>query len=261
MKLTPHDDINKVLEQLKEGLVHILGKNLIGIYLSGSLTYGDFYPGRSDIDVFVVVKNPVSKKEFNDLKKFHEQIENNNQKWAKRIECQYIPLRMFEQTAPPKESRPYLGEGKFHQDSRFGNEWIINNHLLYNHGVTLVGPDFKTFIKPINIGDVQKACIEDLFNQWGPKINDSEFFKNSHYHSYIILNLCRILYAVMLADTASKKVSTLWVQEKYPQWKTLIKEADNWKHGDEMKMYEETIEFIKFIVNKVKEWQKSSKVS
>jgi len=50
MKPTKHKDVNQILHLLKTGLINILGKNLVGLYLTGSLTYGDFNRGSSDID-------------------------------------------------------------------------------------------------------------------------------------------------------------------------------------------------------------------
>ena len=40
---------------------NILGENLIGIYLHGSMAFGCFNPLKSDIDLILVVKESVSK--------------------------------------------------------------------------------------------------------------------------------------------------------------------------------------------------------
>jgi hypothetical protein len=252
MKPTPYDDINNVLGELTKGTVSIFGDKLIGVYLSGSLSYGDFVPGRSDIDLFCILKTPVTKEEVEELRKFHAKIEQDNPKWAKRIESQYIPIEMFKSKEPPTEPRPWLGEGVLYPNSCFGNEWLINNYLLYHHGVTLFGPEIKTIIKPVNIEEVRKAAIKDLYKEWEPKLNDPEFFKNAHYHSYVVLNLCRILYTVLNAKAGSKKEAVEWVKKDFPEWKDLTEAAENWKHGDKMDYDNETKEFIEFVVGKIK---------
>ncbi len=180
-------------------------------------------------------------------------MEEANKKWAKRIESQYIPVDMLQNILPPQEPRPYLGEGVLHADSHFGNEWLINNYLLYNYGIALFGPEFKTLIKPISIKEVQKASIRDLFKEWVPKINDRDFFNNSHYSSYLVLNLCRILYTVVCAKVGSKIVSVSWVKKEFPEWTHLIQKAEDWKHSDKVDLREDTIKFIQFVVKKVKE--------
>jgi len=53
-KITPYRDINDILFFLAIGIKDIFGQDLIGFYLTGSLSYGDFVEGRSDIDLAVI---------------------------------------------------------------------------------------------------------------------------------------------------------------------------------------------------------------
>ncbi|MBI2707276.1 MAG: DUF4111 domain-containing protein [Proteobacteria bacterium] len=252
--ITTYKDVNEVLHSLTTGMAHILGENLVGVYLTGSLSYGDFNPENSDIDLLALLRNPASQDKLEVLKKMHLNVERDTKKWAKRIECSYIPLDMLQSILPPKTPRPYIGEGIFYPEAPYGNEWIINQYLLYNHGIPLLGPDFKTLVKSVDIEDVRDACIRDLFEEWKPKMTDPTYLQNSHYQSYVVLNLCRILYTVMCHSTATKKASAAWVKREFaPQWNNLIQTAENWQYGKEMNLKEEVIEFIQFVVNRVKE--------
>jgi len=197
MKVTKYEDINNLLDDLSVNIKKILNENLVGICLTGSLSYGGFILDRSDIDLTVVVHKPISEKELELLKKMHLDIESKYSKWEKRVECQYIPLNMFKNIIPNELRRPYLGAGKFHPDALYGNECLINNYALYKHGISLFGPEFKALIEPIDIKDVQIASARDLLKEWEIKIGDSKFFANGHYQSYLVLNLCRILYTVL----------------------------------------------------------------
>lgn len=133
------------------------------------------------------------------------------------------------------------------------NERQKNPCLNFGYGIPLLGPDFKILVKPIDIEDVRAACIRDLFEEWEPKIHDPEWLNNSHYQSYIILNLCRILYTVMHHVTATKKVAASWVKREFaPEWSPLVQTAEDWHYGKEMNLKEQTIEFIQFVVRKVK---------
>ena len=125
--------------------------------------------------------------------------------------------------------------------------------MLYKHGIPLLGPDFKTLVKPIDIEDVRAACIRDLFEEWEPKMTDPTYLNNSHYQSYVVLNLCRILYTVVCHSTATKKASASWVKSEFdPQWTPLIQTAENWSYGKEMNLKEKVIEFIQFVATEVK---------
>lgn len=255
MKITSYEDINFLLQDFVKSVQSVLKENIVGIYLMGSLSYGDFIPERSDIDLTVVVKEPISQEKLKQIEQLHLELEQKHIKWTKRVECQYVPLEMFKHILPVELRRPYYGAGKFHPEALYGNEWLINNYFLYKHGISLVGLEFKELIKPIDTKEVQKASARDLFREWVPKIGNSTFFKNSHFQSYVVLNVCRILYTVICSDFASKVVSAEWVKKEYPQWKNLIEKAEKWKHGDEMNMQNEVEEFIKFAVNKVNEKQ------
>lgn len=251
--LTPYQDVNEVLLALSKGILNNLGDEVIGIYLFGSLSYEDFKPNRSDIDLAVIIKNLPSSEKLEEIKKFHLDLENKNKKWEKRIECSYTPFYMLKNIIAHDLKRPYFGAGIFYADALYGNEWLINNYLLFKQGLALFGPEFNTLIKPIAIEDVQKACVRDLFKEWEPMINNSEWLKNSHNQSYLVLNLCRILHTVFNGSVGSKTVSASWVKKEYPQWKNLIQEADEWDYNKEMESQAETVKFIKFTIDKVNE--------
>ncbi len=47
--MTPYPDVNGVLAPLADDLRAIFSQRLVGVYLTGSLTYADFAFGSSDI--------------------------------------------------------------------------------------------------------------------------------------------------------------------------------------------------------------------
>lgn len=251
-KATQYQGINDVLYFLAEGIRNIFGTDLVGLYLTGSLSYGDFDEGRSDIDLAVVLREPASREKIEFVKKLHSDAEQKFEKWAKKIECSYIPLDMLLNILPPKDPRPYVGGGIFYPEADYGNEWIINQYFLYKKGTALIGPDFKILVEPIKITDVKEACIKDLFREWEPKISDAAYLADGHLQSYVVLNLCRILYTVKCNEAVSKKVAASWVKKEYPEWKDLIEVAENWHYGLKIERQEDVIKFIKFVISKVK---------
>ena len=249
---TPYSDVNEVLQTLVRGFVDIFGKNLVGVYLFGSLSYGDFNPNRSDIDLMVILNNPASQRKLEVMEWLH--VDTVNEKWLERIEISYTPREMLHNVLPPEQPRPYFGEGVFYPEAHYGNEWIINLYLLYQHGIALIGPAFRTLIDPIPIVEVQKACIRDLFREWEPKLAaDPDWLNNSHYQSYLVLNLCRILYTVMRGATGSKKVSAQWVKSEFGEWRDLIETAERWQYGVEMQRKDDTLAFLRFVIETVKQ--------
>ncbi len=244
--------VNEILKTYTEKVTILLGQNLMGVYLFGSLTYGDFDPKSSDIDLMVLVDNPLTQDEIDQVQVLHEELEKTYPEWKHRVEASYTPINMLSEIMPPKNPRPYYGEGKMWNEANYGNEWIINLYLTYTYGQTLIGPEFKTLAEPFEMVEVQKACIRDLFKEWEPKLLEPEWLNNSHYQSYLVLNLCRILHAIINANPVSKKVSAQWMKTTYPQWENLIKTAEDWHYGIEMTKQLETLDFLKFIIKTVK---------
>ena len=70
--MTPYDDVNAILTQLSAGLPELLGEQLVGLYLTGSLTYGDFDPGSSDIDFLAVLSKELSDEQLHAIRTLHE---------------------------------------------------------------------------------------------------------------------------------------------------------------------------------------------
>lgn len=260
-KQTIYPSANDYIGDYVAQLSNLLGDNLVGAYLFGSLTYGDFNPNSSDIDLMVLVNKPLTVQEIEKVEKLHRDLEQQHPKWKNRVESSYTPVGMLSQITPPKEPRPYYGEGKMWYEADYGNEWIINLYLLKKHGITLFGTDLQQLIDDVDIVEVQKACIRDLFKEWEPKLREPDWLNNSHYQSYLILNLCRILDAVLNADPRSKKVSSQWVKETYPQWSNLVEKAENWHYGAIMTNQLETLEFLKFVVEVIKQHDLYSQIS
>ena len=249
--VTPYPAINSVLTEWVEGLKGLLGKKIVGLYLSGSLAYGDFVPERSDIDLQAVVRSPLTEDELRSVEQLHRRIEGRCPQWADRIECSYVPLELMRELTPPARQRPWWGFGTLYAEAPAGHEWIINHYLLASHGIALEGPDFNELIPPIDIQTVRQASARDLFQEWVPKVDDGVWLSNSHYQSYLVLNLCRILHTVIRGRPGSKKVAGQWAKVTYPRWKDLIEEAERWGYGGDMKRQADAVAFLRFAVARV----------
>jgi hypothetical protein len=154
---------------------------------------------------------------------------------------------------PPRTPRPWWGFGTLYAAAPAGNEWIINHYLLSQYGIALEGPAFNELIPAIDIRDVRQASARDLFQEWMPKIGDAVWLSNSHYQSYLVLNLCRILHTVVQGQPRSKKIAGQWAKGEYPQWQNLIEEAETWTYGDKMKRQADAVAFLQFAVDRVNE--------
>jgi predicted nucleotidyltransferase len=255
LNITKYPEIKNLVKDFSLRVQEILKENVVGIYLTGSISYGDFILERSDIDLLVVVKDKLNSSEIELVKILHKDIEEKYPSRKDRIECSYTPIYMLNEIFPPIEPRPWIGSGVLYPEAPYGNEWIINSYLLQEYGISIFGKAYKELlIKPIDILEVQKACVRDIFKEIEPKIRNNEELYDSHIQSYTVLNICRILYTVFNAKVGSKVVSAKWVKEVFaPEWSNLITKSENWKYGEDLNSIEEVVEFIKFSISKIKE--------
>ena len=252
---TKYEDVNKVLELLVEGLTKILEEQLVGVYLTGSLTYGNFNHGSSDIDFLAVLASELTEYQFNKVGELHNRIADKVPHWAKSLEGSYVTVNMMTSVKTPAEERPYVNGGKVIYCA-YGNEWIINLYALQECGKVLYGLGLDDVLPKVTIEKVREASKKDLLQDWVPKITDPKAFNqpmydSEHLKNYATLTMCRILHRANNDNMASKKVASKWVKETYPQWKDLIERAEAWEHGKQMGSDDEVKSFMKFTLEQV----------
>jgi hypothetical protein len=254
--VTPYDDVNAVLTQLGAGLTELLGGQLLGLYLTGSLTYGDFDPASSDIDFLAVLAEALTAEQLDAIVEMRKRSGDAVPHWAKRLEGSYITKDMLATKDRPEKARPYMNADEIHH-YRYGNEWTINLYALERCGVALVGPAPDEIFPHVDIEDVRAASRQDLIDEWLPKIADPDAFQRAGYDSdhlraYAALTLCRILHRAKHDGIASKRVASRWVKETYGgPWNSLIEQAENWRRGKTVASDHEVKDFIAFTAQEV----------
>ncbi len=257
-ELTPHKDINEIAELFTKELKKIFGSQLAGFYLSGSLAYGGFNRPSSDLDFIVVLKKPLSDSQRKAIKQMHAIVERLYPEWKKRIEMPYLLQDPLRSTKPPKEPQLRFNAGRlWDPDPTYGSNWLVNIYALREYGVVLLGPNPELLTPSINIKDVRKASSRGLHSRWKKKLDSSQPFGNGEDWSvdlmkaFSVLTMCRKLYRARNDGSDSKRISSKWAKENYPEWKDLIEKAENWHEGLTMDAGDEIIDFIRFTLKEV----------
>ncbi|MGC8462041.1 MAG: aminoglycoside adenylyltransferase domain-containing protein, partial [Candidatus Dormibacteria bacterium] len=252
---TPFFEVNEILSYFTGTLFHIFPNILTALYLTGSLTYGDFQIGSSDIDLLVVLQRSPNGNEVRQLQRFCQELEQRYPRWSKRFECSFIPESWLRSTAIPSAPRPYVNGGTY-SECTYGNEWVINLYALQECGRPIVGPAPQNIIPHTQLIEVQAASKDDLIEEWLPRINDPAPFQRNgydpnHLRAYAILTMCRILHRSNHAGIASKHKAAEWVGNTYPQWATMIHEAESWSHGESCSSDAEVRALIQFTADAI----------
>ncbi|HKV58387.1 MAG TPA: nucleotidyltransferase domain-containing protein [Ktedonobacteraceae bacterium] len=139
--LTPYAGINIVLHDFLTHIQAILGSHFCGMYLTGSLAFGDFDPRRSDIDFIVVTDAELPDDRFVALQNMHARFGESSSSWAEKIEAVYIPQDALRRAALTSEQFPQVEKGTALFKDRLESGWIFQCYILREHAIVVAGPD------------------------------------------------------------------------------------------------------------------------
>ena len=147
---------------------------------------------------------------------------------ATQLEVSYIPSKAIRRHDPPEVVHPRLDRGKgetLHMMSHDA-DWVVQRHLIREHGAVLLGPPPHTLIDPVLGGEIRQA-MRDLLEEWlAPLILNPPHVRTRGYQSFLVLSTCRILYTLEHGDVVSKRAAALWGEDALDsRWTPLIKRA------------------------------------
>jgi hypothetical protein len=215
--------ISALLQDLTEALPTLLGENLAGLYLYGSLTQGAFNPERSDVDCIVVTQHELTDTQFSQLDSWFDRSGAENP-WVARLQVSVL-IRDEILTTTSKGNCLY----QFGRLSRVGSDGnpIIWMNILES-GIALLGPPPESFVPPITSETLLAALAREVgyLREEIVEKPDSEWRDVPEYRAYAVLTLCRILYSARHGTVVSKPKAAEWALHSLSdQWHQVIHEA------------------------------------
>jgi hypothetical protein len=249
---TPFSEVKTLLEVLLGGIRGVLGDFLVGMYLDGSLTSGDFDLA-SDIDFLVVTETEVTRDLFSALQTMHDRVAKTYPRWGVELEGSYLSRAAVRRYDPALSMHPNLERGKKERLKlvRHDEDWIVHFHVVRERGIPLFGPDPKTLIDPIPPDALRQAMRSTLEKWWKGFLDDPAPLKRQGYQSYAVLTMCRICYTLAAGEIASKAEATHWAKKHLDgRWVPLIDRACKGRFDPDPKTYAsdilETQKFIRY---------------
>ena len=219
---TPHADIDRLLESLLSHTRNIFQERLVGFYLYGSLTTGDFDSDSSDIDLLAVTSSQITAPEFDALRAMHREFARDNPEWDDRIDVVYLPvtaLRTFRSEKSPIVISP--GESFHVREGEALIDWLQNWYVIRESGLALFGPPPKAIIPPITREEFAEAV-----RRYAAEVSERvKHEMDRKGQAYTILTMCRALHVLRTGKQASKRQAALWAQQELPEWSRLIQDA------------------------------------
>jgi predicted nucleotidyltransferase len=231
------------LRRLTSALDQILGPQLIGAYLYGSLTQGAFDPARSDLDCVVVVRRDLTHAQFRKLATWLGDAAEGDA-WIGRLQMQIL-LRSH--LLRPDERGALYQFGVLRRSGSDGNPIIWRNVLA--SGVTLAGPSPGTFLPRITDRMMVAALRREIEYLRTELVDPASPWRDRRsYRAYAVLTVCRILYSNATNDVVSKRRAARWALRTLPtRWHALIRAAVASDRGEASRLpVSRIVQFIEF---------------
>jgi predicted nucleotidyltransferase len=214
--------VSALLGELASRLPAVLGRNLAGVYVYGSLTQRAFDPARSDVDCIVVTRRGLSDAQFARLGAWLAQLKETNP-WASRLQMTFLVrgevLKMNSRAC-------HYQFGVLSRGRSDGNPIIWVNVL--ESGLRLYGESAESFVPEITPEILSEALgreVNYLREEMSLKA-ESEWRDVPYYRAYAVLTLCRILYTHAKGRVVSKPRAARWAVGNLPEeWGGLILSA------------------------------------
>ena len=248
-------EIENVIHDFVERSKDILGDNLVGIYLHGSLAMGCFNPQRSDIDLIIVVNNSLSdsiKREYMEMV-----VENNAHGPEKGIEMSVVLRNVCKPFIYPTPYELHFSTGHLDWWKEDPDEYIhelkgtdkdLAAHftIINKRGKCLYGLPIKEVFGEVPTSDYMDSIWYDV-----------EHAKKEikYYPMYLTLNLARVLAFKEEGLVLSKKEGAEWALNKLPsEYHKLIQDALlDYVKGVEV-IYDKSIakRYAKYMIKRIK---------
>ncbi len=256
LPVTPFPDVDALLEELLQGARAVLGEQLIGLYLDGSLVLGDFDPARSDVDFLAAIADDLFPETAAQLVEMHRRLAASGHPFAAELEGSYIPLRALRRHDPAGATHLNIERGpdEVLQPKLHHTDWVIHRHIVREHGVALFGPPPATLIDPVSPHDLRRATASVL-RSWWATAEAADALRRAHpgYRAYAVQTMCRALYTLEHGAVVSKPAACRWaLASQDGRWRELIKQA---MYGElAAEATSETVSFIGHAVGKSRHW-------
>ena len=215
-----------ILDEIINKSKEILGKNLIGIYLHGSMAMGCFNPDKSDIDLIIVIEDDIS--DAQKLVLMEHIVLLNRQAPRKGLEISVVKRQYckpfvyptpFELHFSPAHLQWFQNAPQDYVEKMKGEDIDLAAHftIIREYGIVLWGEKIEEVFAPVPRENYLASICADVENATDVILEEPV---------YIILNLCRVLAFVKDGLYLSKEKGGRWGMEHLPsEYRPVIAQA------------------------------------
>lgn len=251
---TSYPEVNTVLDLLLSEVQALLGEELLGMYLSGSLSLGAFEAGSSDIDFLAVTVDALSNERVRALSNMHARLITSGLSYATRLEGFYLPQAALRGSDPSNARYPFSAQAHGLLMLELGSDWVIQLHLVRETAIVLWGPPPHTLLDPVLPSALRAAVIDRVTGFWNQQLDHPEWLRTREFQAYAILTMCRALYTLACGEVVSKPRAAAWAREALgTPWAQLIDRALLWRHDNRADDMTDMLNFVRYTIARCQE--------
>ncbi len=212
MPRTPFPYVATLLDHLARQLQADLGRNVVGLYVYGSLTQNAFDAWRSDVDCVAVIRRRLSRAVVSRLRQNLGRLSGRHS-WMRRLQLTILIQG---------ELLQFNGDGWLYQFGRLSRTGSDGNPIIWANilesGAVVFGADPHTFVPPITPA-LMRAALEREIGYLRTELVTkpaSVWRRRAAYRRYAALTACRILYTLETGRVAPKRTAAAWALRRLP---------------------------------------------
>ena len=212
MPRTASQQVATLLNHLASQLQADMGRNVVGLYVYGSLTQNAFDARRSDVDCVAVIRRRLNPAVVSRLRASLRRVSARHS-WMRRLQ-----LTILIQS----ELLQLNGDGWLYQFGRFSRTGSDGNPIIWANilesGQVVFGVDPHTFVPPIT-PPLMRAALEREIGYLRTELvtkRTSVWRRRAAYRRYAALTACRILYTLETGRVAPKRTAAVWALRRLP---------------------------------------------
>jgi aminoglycoside adenylyltransferase-like protein/nucleotidyltransferase-like protein len=214
---------------LAQALAAELGTRLVGVIAHGSWVHGDFSPGRSDLDLLVILRDEPSPDLLTRVEPVLAKAVEARPQWSDRIELGFVTREAVEDVLanagmPHRAARVSPGEPLHLVDAE---RHQILDWEAASRGVTVYGAEPSELLPTIP-ADTLRAVVREHLGWWRSQGAGVTKAARPGHQSYVVLTVCRAAAFLSTGERRSKRQAARWATAAYPRWSSLIDWAERW---------------------------------
>ena len=172
---------------------------MAGVYVGGSLAYGDYRPGISDIDVIAVAAEPLRRPARRAVAALHREYEARPE--TAKLHCAYVPQG---EAADLAAEHWYWAAGELYRRTVSG----IARAELLRGGITVYGPPPGDVLPGLTAAEVRAAALGELSGYWTRAVGKPRLWSEDWCVDLGLVTLARV-EATVLEDRLITKGEAL----------------------------------------------------